>query len=75
MNRFITDMLTGKDNSTYDFIRVAAFGVICTLIGLEIYETVVLQHDFNPIQLACAIGTVFAAAGAALWMKKDTEPQ
>lgn len=67
-------MLTGRDNSSYDFIRVIAFGVFCTIDALEIYETVVLGHEFNPIQLATAVGILLSAAGLTLCVKKGTEP-
>ena len=73
MNWF-RQLITGKDNQTLDFIRVAAiFGVLQGL-GLTLY-TVVIQHEhFVLQQFGVGLGCLLGGAGVGIGLKKGTEP-
>ena len=71
---FIKHILTGKDNQTWDLGRVSWFGSFFAVIGAEsanLYHGVAVDVQ----SLAAALGVVAGAHGAALWAKRDTEPQ
>lgn len=73
MKEVLKQLLTGKDNKTYDLARVTwLFGFIA-VIGLAAYE--VMYGTVNLRELAEALGIVSGAGGASAMMKKDTEPQ
>jgi hypothetical protein len=69
----IRQLLTGKDNTTFDIARVAwfisLFAVLC-VAGYQLYQhgTVSLR------ELAESLGIVSASGGASVWAKKDAEP-
>ena len=66
-------LVTGRDNSTHDMGRWSWLLSMATVIGHSIYAAV--SHTaIDLMQLAQALGVVVAAHGAALWAKKDTEP-
>jgi len=73
MQEVLKQLLTGKDNQTYDLARVTwllGFIVIIVLAGYE-----VMHGAVNLRELAEALGIVSGASGASVMMKKDTEPQ
>jgi hypothetical protein len=73
MKQFFKQLLTGKDNETYDIGRVTWLLGILAVIGLAIYE--VMHTTISLRELAEALGIVTGASGASVMMKKDTEPQ
>ena len=73
MKEVLRQLLTGKDNATYDLARVTwLFGFVAVIV-LAGYE--VTKGNVNLRELAEALGIVSGASGAATMMKKDTEPQ
>jgi len=70
----IKDLLTGKDNQTFDLGRVSWITSMATIIGHSLWSA--YNHAFVDVaQLAQAIGIVVASHGAALWAKSSTEPE
>lgn len=70
----IKDLLTGKDGTTYDLGRWSWVGSFMSVIGSCIWNA---WHGtvIDIVSLSQALGVVTAAHGAALWAKKDTEPE
>ena len=67
-------IFAGKDNNTLDLGRILwAIGTI-VYFALSIHS---VWHGttFDPVAWGTGFGAVLAAGGAALWMKKDTEPE
>ena len=73
MKDILKQLLTGKDNATYDIGRVTWLLGTVAVIALAGYE--VVRNNVNLRELAEALGIVSGAGGAATMMKKDTEPQ
>ena len=69
----IKQLLTGKDNATYDIARVVWFVSILAVLGVAGYQT----YAYGAIslrELAESLGIVSASGGASIWAKKDAEP-
>ena len=67
-------VFAGKDNNTLDLGRILwALGTL-VYFALSIHS---VWHGttFDPVAWGTGFGAVLAAGGAALWMKKDTEPE
>ena len=73
MKEVLKQLLTGKDNQTYDLARVTWLLGFVAVIGLAGYE--VMHGSVNLRELAEALGIVSGASGASVMMKKDAEPQ
>ena len=74
MPDFITHLVTGKDNKTHDIARWS--WLLTTLVvivgaGYNAYTS----NLFGLKDFAQAIGMLAGAHGAAVWAKKDTEPE
>jgi hypothetical protein len=72
MNDIIKQLLTGKDNTTYDLGRVSWLVGMFAVISLAAYE--VLHGTVSLRELAESLGIVSAAGGASVAMKSKTEP-
>lgn len=73
--KLLTDILTGKDNATYDISRVSGLLTVLTFLGLTVYSVVRSEgHHFDMQAFGIGAGAVIAAMGAALGMKAKTEP-
>jgi hypothetical protein len=69
----LKQLLTGKDNATYDIARVAWFISILAVLAIAGYQ--VLVHGAVSLrELAESLGIVSASGGASVWAKKDAEP-
>jgi hypothetical protein len=73
MKQILQQLLTGKDNQTYDIGRVTWFLGFIAVIGIAGYE--VMHSSVSLRELAEALGIVSGAGGASVMMKKDAEPQ
>ena len=73
MKSFFKQLLTGRDNVTYDIGRVTWLLGIIAVISLAGYE--VIHSNVSLRELAEALGIVSGAGGASVMMKKDAEPQ
>jgi len=74
MIQILKHLVTGKDNQTHDIARwswlVTTLVVICGAAYNAWHGNIFGIKDF-----AQAIGVIAGAHGAAVMMKKDTEPQ
>jgi hypothetical protein len=73
MKQLFQQLLTGKDNQTYDIGRVTWFVGFIAIISIAAFE--VMHSNISLRELAEALGIVSGAGGASVMMKKDTEPQ
>jgi hypothetical protein len=74
MKDFLNQLLTGKDNHTQDIARwswMLSLGAVIIGAGYELIHSNVL----NLREFAESVGIISGAHGAAVMMKKDTEPQ
>lgn len=67
------NMLKGKDNVTFDVIRVLALASVVVALSLEVYA-VVTSKAFDFQGFGIGLGALFASVGAALKLKEKTEP-
>ena len=80
MKQFLTQIVTGKDNFTVDFVRVLALLAVMVGIGLAAFVVIwkALHPDatvtFDLIAYGTGIGGLFLAVGGALKLKAGTEP-
>lgn len=72
MTEIFKQLLTGKDNQTYDIGRVSWVIGLIAVIALAFYE--VMHSTVSIRELAEALGIVSAAGGASVAMKSKTEP-
>lgn len=70
----VTQLLTGKDNQTHDIARWLATIAVFVGLGLQIYDVVILQHEFELQQFGIGIGSLFTGFGAAIKLKENSEP-
>jgi len=68
----LKQLLTGKDNATYDIGRVTWLVGFIAVISLAVYE--VMHTSVSLREFAEALGIVTGASGAAVAMKGRTEP-
>jgi len=73
MKQILQQLLTGKDNQTYDLGRVSWLVGMLAVIGLAAYE--VMHSSVSLRELAESLGIVSAASGASVAMKQGAEPQ
>ena len=72
MKDVLKQLLTGKDNVTYDIGRVTWLLGFIAVISLAVYE--VMHTTISLREFAEALGIVTGASGAAVAMKGKTEP-
>lgn len=72
---FLTNLTTGRDNTTHDVARVLAIASFITGLGLSIYAVGWKAQPFDLQQFGIGVGAMFAGLGAALKLKENTEPQ
>ena len=73
MKEIFQQLLTGKDNETYDIGRVTWLIGMVAVIALAFYE--VMHSTVSIRELAESLGIVSAAGGASVAMKQNSEPQ
>lgn len=73
--RVIRHLTTGKDNSTPDVIRIGGILIGAQFIVLAAYDSIALGHPFSPMDYGGGAAAILAAIGAALRIKKSTEPE
>lgn len=71
----ITQLLTGADNQTHDVLRWVGLGGALTALGLQVYVVAWKGQPFDMQAFGIGLGALVASVGAALGMKKDTEPK
>jgi len=72
--KWFTDMMTGIDGTTHDLGRWSWVGSHLAVTGAAIFSAAT-GHVIGLMELAGAHAAVATAHGAALFIKKDTEPK
>jgi hypothetical protein len=72
VNAILKQLLTGKDNQTYDLGRVSWLVGMVAVLLLAAYE--VMHSTVSLRELAESLGIVSAAGGASVAMKQKAEP-
>jgi len=70
----LLNLFTGKDNKTLDIGRIIWFKGTLVFLGLAIWHVVHEHNPFDYNSFGLGFAGVLGAGGAALWAKKDTEP-
>jgi hypothetical protein len=73
MNKIISDCFTGKDNQTYDIGRILWGLSVIVFLALSSFSCI-KSSTWNPVDFGIGLGSVLAAGGVALGLKKSTEP-
>lgn len=73
IRQHLLHMFTGKDNTTLDLGRILWAKGSVVFAGLSVYH-VVHTGTFDYVAFGTGFAAVLAAGGAAIWAKKDTEP-
>ena len=73
MDKFFRQLLTGKDNETYDIGRFTWLVGTVAVIALAFYD--VVNGHVNIRELAESLGIISAAGGASVAMKHKSEPE
>lgn len=73
MTQLLRELLTGKDNKTHDIARWSWFTTTISVIVGGVWNAI-HSNTVNLTDFAQAIGIISGAHGAAVLMKKDTEP-
>ena len=71
----LTQLLTGADNATHDFMRWIGLGGAVVALGLQVFVVVFKAQPFDLQSFGIGMGALCASVGAALGLKKDTEPK
>jgi hypothetical protein len=72
VNTILKQLLTGKDNQTYDLGRVSWLVGMVAILLLAAYE--VMHSTVSLRELAESLGIVSAAGGASVAIKQKAEP-
>ena len=89
MKGLLKDITTGKDNETFDVVRVSMVAIIsllpfvlvwgiamATLLAFGIIKMFDMNSAFTAIMTFCvAAGSLLMSGSASLFFKKSTEPE
>lgn len=67
-------LLTAKDGETYTPARVYWMLGSITQIGLSIWHTAILGHDFSSTDFGTGMGLILTAGGVGVWITRKSEP-
>lgn len=74
IREFFRDCFTNATDD-YDLGRVLWAVAVVVFLFLSVYSVVVAKQPFDAAVYGMGLGAVLGAGGAALWLKKDTEPK
>lgn len=74
LKEFATLMMSGKDNSTPDFMKWCAFAAFNVGLGLSIYSVVIQDAPFDLMDFGMGTGVLLLSLGGGLKLKETTEP-
>lgn len=74
MKQFLKDCFTARDGKTYDIGRFLWAISVLTFLMLNSCD-LLINHHFSSIDFGTGLGLVLAGGGAALGLKKKTEPE
>ena len=72
--KFFTNMVTGKDNITYDIVRWLGFLGAIVMLVLEIY-TVLTTGLFDIINFGTGYTLLLSGIGVGVKLKESSEPE
>lgn len=67
-------LLTAKDGETYAPSRVYWCLAAITQVGLTVWSTVALGHEFSSTDFGTGMGLILTAGGVGVWVTRKTEP-
>lgn len=73
MFKLFNDILTGKDNNTYDLVKFGIFIAIFLVVGDVVIEAL-KGHDINLMEVAGYFATILGIGAGAIKIKETTEP-
>jgi hypothetical protein len=73
MGKFIQDILTEKDNVTFDMFRVLLCLGVVWFLCLSSYELVLHDHDFQLTEVSGGLTALLTFGGVALGYKSKSE--
>jgi hypothetical protein len=74
MNKMITNMFTGIDNSTHDVIRILGFIGAVIFLGCTVYQ-VWITKSFDGTGFSTGFGALLGIISGSLKIKETTEPK
>jgi hypothetical protein len=72
---WVRKLTTSRDNQTPDVIRITAILISAQFLGLAAYDALTLENGFDPANYGAGAAAILAATGAALWAKRNDEPE
>jgi hypothetical protein len=72
---FLTHIITGKDNTTFDLVRVLGLLGCLQALALVAYGVVYKGQPFDLQNFGIGFGALLGSVGAALKLKETTEPE
>ena len=68
--KFITDLLTGPDGTTFDVVRVAFAGAFLTYVGYAGYDVIFQHIHFDLVRFGEGFAALTAATGGSVAIKQ-----
>ena len=75
IHMFFRHLLTGKDGATYDVGRVSWAISMVSIIGSFLWKEYRDPNSVHILEFSEALSAIVVAHGAALGLKKQTEPE
>jgi uncharacterized membrane protein YeiH len=72
IKKFLKQIFTEVDNSTFDLTKILAMISILSAVGLTIFSVVYHNQALDMQNYGLGISALFAGVGVALGMKKDS---
>lgn len=72
-NKFVRDLFTESDNTTWDLGRVQGTGIVAAALLLLFYVYVIRGQNFDPLAVFGGLSTLMAAYGVMIKLK-GSEP-
>ena len=73
MDKFIHDILTERDNTTYDMFRVLLCLGVIWFLCLSSYELFLHDHDFQLTEVSGGLTALLTFGGGVLGYKSKSE--
>lgn len=74
LQKVLKDITTTANGQTFDNIRISSLVVTLAYVALTFVSIFYLKQAFDPATFGAGAGAIFAAAGAAIGLKKGDEP-
>lgn len=72
--KFLRDLFTEADGTTWDAGRIMWALGFFAFIGLAVMAYAVNKQDFDPVAFGTGLGLVLASGGGMIWMKDKEKP-